>query len=259
MQWRTRLRPGPRLITAHLLIVLLCMSLSKTAVCFQGNSLRISHAVTRSQRGWLGKMPPDQKLAQGKFLIAARQLRDPNFLRTVIFLIQYDLNGAVGVIINRPTDINVSTVLPDFKVLQQREDMIYWGGPVSINQLLLLVQADVQPADSSKVFENVYISSNPEVIEEMIINEDKGSHFRFYAGYAGWAFRQLEQEVKRGDWHILPAEADIIFNKTPTEIWPELILRSTVKYVDLFESRGKGRLKQNPKNNENQYADSGGR
>ena len=139
----------------------------------------------------------------------------------------------MGVIINRPTEMKLSLILPDQKALQKRDDTIFLGGPVFRNQILLLVLADAQPEESLQVFQNVYASSNPKVIEQSIKNEAKGDRFRVFAGYAGWAPGQLNQEVKRGDWHILPAKAEIIFNKAPAEIWPELILRGSVKYVKM--------------------------
>jgi putative transcriptional regulator len=223
---------GPKFIATLLLVMLVSILLSKIAFCFQSIPLHISRG-TLSETDWIGRIPPDQNLAQGKFLVAARKLRDPNFSQTVVLLIQYDKNGAMGVIINRPTDMNLSMVLPDHKALQKRGDTIFLGGPVFRDQLLLLVQTDVQPEESLQVFQNVYVSSAPKVIEQMIKNEAKGDRFRVFAGYAGWAPGQLYQEMKRGDWHILPAKADIIFNQTPAEIWPELILRGSVKYVKM--------------------------
>ncbi len=228
---RTRPTLRPKSVATLFLVMLICLLQTKSAFCFQSISLRLSReALSETDR--IGRIPPEKKLAKGKFIVAARKLRDPNFSQTVVFLLQYDTNGALGVIVNRPSEMKLSKVLPDLKTLQKRDDIIFFGGPVFGNQLLLLVQADVQPGESIQVFQNVYVSSNPKIIEQMIKNEGKGDRFRVYAGYAGWAPGQLDQEVKRDHWHILPAEADVIFNKTPTEIWPDLILRGSVKYVN---------------------------
>jgi putative transcriptional regulator len=173
----------------------------------------------------------DGKPAKGKFLVAARKLIDPNFVQTVVFLIDYEQNGAMGVIINRPLEMKLSEVFNDIKALQKRTDTVFSGGPVMRNQLLLLVRTDARPDGSLRVFQDVYVASQLELIGQMIKNEEKGDRFRVYSGYAGWGRGQLDQEIKRGDWHILPADADTIFNKAASEIWPELIHRSTLKYV----------------------------
>jgi putative transcriptional regulator len=181
-------------------------------------------------------IPSDKRLAKGKFLVAARKLKDPNFSQSVVLLLDYDQNGAMGLIINQPTDMKLSMVFTDKKELQKRSDTIFLGGPVMRNQLTMLVRTGVQPEGSLRVFENVYVASQLELIEQIIKNEEKGDRFRVYAGYAGWAPGQLDQEAKRGDWHILPADADTVFNNAPFEIWPELIHRSSLKYVKI---RGK--------------------
>ncbi len=105
------------------------------------------------------------------------------------------------------------------------------------NQLLMLVRTGARPDGSVQVLQDVYVASQLKLIEQMIENEEKGNRFRVYAGYAGWGSNQLDQEVKRGDWHILPADADTVFNKAPSEMWPELIHRSSLKFVRV---QGKG-------------------
>ncbi|UCF82098.1 MAG: YqgE/AlgH family protein [Desulfobacteraceae bacterium] len=175
-------------------------------------------------------------MAKGKFLVAARKLKDPNFSQSVVLLIEYAPNGAMGVIINQPTEMKLSKVFADIKELQKRTDPIFLGGPVMQDQLLLLVLTFAQPEGSLQVLQNVYVASQLKLIEQMIKNEPKGDRFRVYAGYAGWGPGQLDREVKRDDWHILPADADIVFNKAPSEIWPKLIHRSSLKYVKI---RGK--------------------
>jgi putative transcriptional regulator len=141
----------------------------------------------------------------------------------------------MGVIINQPTEMKLSMVFSDIKELQKRSDTIFLGGPVMRNQLMMLVRTGVRPEGSLRVFQNVYVASPFKLIEKIIKNEEKGERFRVYAGYAGWARGQLERESKRGEWHILPADADTVFNKKPFEIWPELIHRSSYQYVRIRE------------------------
>jgi putative transcriptional regulator len=213
------------------LIVMLTGILPKNSGnCFQNMPLQLFPGI-RSDAFRLSRIPPERDIAQGSFLVAARKLRDPNFAQTVVFLIQYDKTGAMGVVINRPTEVKLSAVLTDLKALQKRSDKIFWGGPVENNQLLLLFRSDAQPKESMQVFQDVFLGSSPKVIEQMLKNETGENRFRVFAGYAGWAPGQLDQEAARGDWHILPAAADTIFNQKPAEIWPELIIRGSAKHV----------------------------
>lgn len=170
-------------------------------------------------------------LAKGRFLVASRQLRDPHFLETVIFLIDYDWHRAMGLVINRPSTVRLSTLLPGIEGVQERSDTVYIGGPVARNQMRLLIWSGSHPDQSNRVFEDVYVSSNRTLLQRMIKHADQGERFRVYAGYAGWSSRQLDREVSRGDWHILRADAETVFSKEPSEIWPELIRRTSLQWV----------------------------
>jgi putative transcriptional regulator len=174
---------------------------------------------------------PQMELSKGKFLVASKQLRDPQFFETVVLLIEYDSQGAMGLVINRPTTVKLSKVLPEIEGLQKRSDTIYLGGPVAKNQLMLLIRTDSPPEGSRLVFKDIYISSSQTIIEKMIGNPDTPERFRVYAGYAGWAPGQLDREVSRGGWHILQADEESVFDKTPSEIWPDLIRRSSALWV----------------------------
>ena len=172
-----------------------------------------------------------KELAKGKFLVASRRLRDPNFKETVVLLIDYGQDGAMGLVINRPSQIKLATVFPDIKELKERKDSLFVGGPVAVNQMLLLVGTPQVPEESQAVTQDVYISSSWKVLERLMKNAAKDERFRIFAGYAGWAPNQLDFEKSRGDWHVLKADAETVFDKKPSEIWQELILRASVKWV----------------------------
>lgn len=172
-------------------------------------------------------------MAKGQFLVASRHLRDPNFSETVVLLIDYDRNGAMGLVINRPTEVKLSKIFPEMEGLQHRTDTLYIGGPVGINQILMLIRSSNQPKESRRIVEDIYISSSPTVFKQMINHGESEKKFRVYAGYAGWAPGQLNHEVSRGDWHVLSADSETIFRKTPSDIWPELIIRSSAEWVKL--------------------------
>jgi len=180
-----------------------------------------------------GSVQSEERLAKGKFLVASRNLRDPNFFETVVLLIDYDRRGAMGLVINRPSKLTLSTVLPNIEGSQHETDTVHIGGPVAISRMLLLIRSDIQPEGAHHVFEDVYVSSSPALLQRMIDESETGERFRVYAGHAGWAPGQLDGELSRGGWHVMQADADTVFGKEPSEIWPELIRRTSVLWTSL--------------------------
>jgi len=178
----------------------------------------------------------EKKLAQGKFLVADRQIMDPNFRETVVLLIHYGSDGAMGVVINRPVQVKLSTILPDIKELDRRTETLYLGGPVEPAMVLLLVRSANPLGSSMPVFDDVYLSSSQEVLQRLIKNPVKEERFQIYAGYTGWAPNQLESEYDRGHWHVLKADTETLFDMKSSEIWQELIHRVSVKWVRTINS-----------------------
>jgi putative transcriptional regulator len=174
-----------------------------------------------------------EELAKGKFLIASRQLIGSNFQETVVLLIEYGMEGAMGLVINRPSQVRLAKLFPDIKELKQRQDTVYLGGPVAVNRMLMLVRSSKTPQGSIPVIQDVYLSSSMEELERLIKNTDKNERFRIFAGYSGWAPSQLDFERTRGDWHVLKADADAIFTQNPSELWRELIHNATMKWVQI--------------------------
>lgn len=173
----------------------------------------------------------EKRLAQGKFLVADRQLLDPNFIETVVLLIHYGSDGAMGLVINRSVQIDLSLVFPDMKELQDRKGILHIGGPVQPNGILLLARTASPPGSATPVFGDVYLSSNLELLQRLIKNPAEEERYQIYAGYAGWAPDQLESEFDRGHWHVLNADSAILFDKDSSVIWQELIDRVSVKWV----------------------------
>ena len=175
------------------------------------------------------------KPAKGKFLVAGRQLLDPNFSQTVVLLIDYQEHGAMGLIINRPSELKLSEALPEIEGIQQRPDTIYLGGPVARNQLLLLIRTSSPPEGSLQVFGDIYLSSSQRVIERMLKDSKVEERFRLYAGYAGWGPRQLDNEIAMGGWHVMQADVETVFDRSASEVWPDLIYRSSAQWVRLLQ------------------------
>lgn len=167
------------------------------------------------------------ELSKGKFLVASRDIGDPRFMQTVILLIEYGEKGAMGLVINRPTGMPISEVFPELKAVRGKGGPLYIGGPVGVEQVRLLVRSKAEPEESSRVFDGVYISSSSAVLKRMAHKPKKGEGFRVFAGYSGWSAGQLEREMQMGSWHVMSADASVIFDKDPAEIWPDLIILSS--------------------------------
>ena len=165
----------------------------------------------------------DTQPAMGKLLIADRDLRDPNFVETVVLLVHYNETGTVGLVINRPTDIRPAEALPSVEGLDHYEGKIYAGGPVAFHNILVLVRAVETPDDARTVFGDVHISGARTLLDEAARSSSGTSNLRLYAGHAGWAPGQLEQEIARGSWHLMQAREDLVFTEQPGEIWQKLL------------------------------------
>ena len=175
--------------------------------------------------------PPSYSLARGMFLIASRGLSDPNFSESVVLLLEYDAKGALGLIVNRPTDVPLTDLLPEVEELKERSDVVYVGGPVSKNRIVLLMRSEQHPRESGRVFADTYVSSSMETLKHALAHAREGGTFHAYVGYAGWGPGQLDDEVSRGDWHISPAEEAMVFDRASDEIWPELIEKNSGRWV----------------------------
>ena len=171
----------------------------------------------------------------GDFLIATRDLRDPRFSRTVVLLFEHGPEGTLGLIVNRPTTRKLAELLPEMEGLAERDDTVYVGGPVLPGAMLMLVRSDSAPADSLQALDGVHYSGSRELLAELIGRGDGGELFRVYAGHAGWAPGQLEWEVKRRSWHVVPADGAAVFDEEPLELWDRMIRRGTT----VLASRGR--------------------
>lgn len=169
-------------------------------------------------------------LAPGQFLIASRGLLDPNFAKTVVLVVVHNDEGAVGVILNRPTEVRLAEMIEQLEGIDERPETVWVGGPVAHWQLVLLFRTDLDSEEDEPVFDDVYFSASRAVLEQLL---EKNLDFRVYAGYAGWSPGQLEQEIARGGWHVLPGDPEMVFDPEPLTLWKELVTRGEAKWVDL--------------------------
>jgi putative transcriptional regulator len=178
------------------------------------------------------------QLAPGTFLVASRDLGDPNFSRAVVLLVHYDdENGALGVIINRQSDVPLSRVFAELKEAKGRTDPIYVGGPVETGSVLALLKSSSKPKDAEPVFGDVYLISSKTLLAKTLAAGVEASQFHAYLGYAGWAREQLEHEVELGAWHVLPADASNVFHSDPDSVWERLIRRTELRIARRYSDR----------------------
>ena len=169
-------------------------------------------------------------LGRGKLLVAREQLIDPNFAESVVLLLEYGEDGATGLIINRPTEVSLSEVL-EMEGAERLAEPVYVGGPVARGQMMLLLRVPGSPEDTRRVFEDVHVGGSRALLERMIAQPAAEERFRVYSGHSGWAPGQLEMEIERGGWHVMPGDADLVFSTAPSSVWPQLIRRTTTRWT----------------------------
>jgi len=168
-------------------------------------------------------------LRAGKLLVASRDLGDPNFAKTVILLVHYDAEGAVGLILNRRTQVPLSRVLEGIKAAKDRSDRVYFGGPVETPAVFALLQSPAKLEGAEHIFGAVYLISTQTLFEKTFSSRPDPGVFHVYLGYAGWNKDQLQKEVELGAWFIFPADASTVFNSDPDSLWPQMIRKTELK------------------------------
>lgn len=184
-----------------------------------------------------GQSGPLERPASGRLLVAEEQVDDPRFARSVVLLIDYGPEGAMGLIINRPARLTLAEALPSLESLAGRDDRIYFGGPVQPEALLLLLRSDEQPSGFEPVLDDVHLGASATRLAQLISSGVGANRVRGYAGYAGWGPGQLDNEIARGDWSILPAASSQVFDPAPDALWKELMERRRIRFARLV-SRG---------------------
>src|SRR3569832_204805 len=147
-------------------------------------------------------------------------LNDPNFRQTVVLLCEYGSEGALGVVVNRPTEVPVSTLIDDFPNLAGTE-RVFAGGLVVLYGLLILCRGT---SEENPIVEGVFVAKDLESLKTPGALGPDGE-VRCYLGYAGWSPGQLETEVASGAWQMLPADSTLFFFAYPAALWPLLMRR----------------------------------
>jgi putative transcriptional regulator len=161
---------------------------------------------------------------RGRLLVAAPPLVDPNFDRTVVLMLEHGDEGALGLVLNRPSDTDLADAVPDWNALASHPAVVFVGGPVSPDSVIALARSDAPDERDGWVpiaagFGTVDLARAPEEVAAVI------EGVRVFLGYAGWAPGQLEGELEQGAWIVVDFAIDDAFGSAPGDLWKRVLRR----------------------------------
>jgi len=158
-------------------------------------------------------------------LVATPILLDPNFADSVVLLLDADEQGALGVVLNRPTTVPVSDVLEPWAGVVARPEVLFRGGPVSTEGALAVARlrsSDDVPVGFRGVADSLGLIDLDTPVE---LVDGSLAGLRIYAGYAGWGAGQLEAEIEEGSWYVVPSLPPDWFRDDTTSLWRDVLRR----------------------------------
>lgn len=160
-------------------------------------------------------------IKKGDLLLSQPFMLDGNFRRSVVFLTEFNDEGAVGFIINRPMDIQVDQLIPEFP---EFNGIAHFGGPVSTDTIHYVHRLGELLEDSQEIMDGLFWGGNYEqlkvLIEQKVITE---KDIRFFVGYSGWTAGQLEGELEMGSWMKGDMDRNYIFNFESDDMWKKAV------------------------------------
>ena len=171
--------------------------------------------------------PATHRVRAGTLLIANTDLMEPTFRRSVIYVVEHNDSGTLGVVLNRPSETAVFNVLPQWTKLASKPKTMFVGGPVKRDAALCLatLRAGVQPTDVPGLrhvqgrIVMVDLDGDPDTIAPAV------EGVRIYAGYSGWTIGQLEGEIERDDWIVLSALPSDVLVEPKVDLWARVLRR----------------------------------
>lgn len=172
--------------------------------------------------------PLPEAVLTGRLLVASPLLRDSNFERAVILVLDHDEDGALGVVVNRPTRVEVGDVLPSWQPYTSGPGVVFQGGPVALDSALALAAVPSAGATGGgplgwrRVVGGlglVDLDAPPELLAAEM------AALRVFAGYAGWSPGQLEAELAEGAWYPVDAQPGDAFSGDPRQLWRRVLRR----------------------------------
>jgi putative transcriptional regulator len=161
----------------------------------------------------------------GRLLVATPRLTDPNFRRAVVLMLDHGDDGALGIVVNRPLEVDVSAVLPSWQPFATAPGRLFQGGPVALDSALGVVAVpgdDTEPTGVRRIIGSlglVDLDTPPQVVVGGVAG------LRIFAGYAGWSSGQLEEEIGEGAWYVVDSEPRDPFSDAPHLLWRDVLRR----------------------------------
>jgi putative transcriptional regulator len=163
---------------------------------------------------------------RGKLLIATPVILDPNFRRTVVLLAEHSEEGAMGLVLNRPSETLVADAVPPFEALVPEGEPVYLGGPVEPSAVVVLAEFDDPAEAGSIVLGDIgFVVAEP----EEVAGSTAIRRSRVYAGYSGWSAKQLEAELEEEAWFVEPARPEDVFADAES-LWSDILRRKGGEY-----------------------------
>jgi putative transcriptional regulator len=163
---------------------------------------------------------------QGQLLLAGASLFDPNFRRTVVLIAEHNEEGAIGIVLNRPSEVTVGEAAPALSPLVGADTRVFLGGPVQPQAAVVLAEFEDPGLAGLLAFGSIGF-----LIGHVELESAKGiRRARAFAGYAGWGEGQLEQELEEDSWILEPARPEDVFADDPDGLWSGILRRKGPKY-----------------------------
>jgi len=159
----------------------------------------------------------ENTILPGTLLLSDPFLKDPNFLRTAVFICEHQKEGSFGFVLNRKQNIALGELIED---LYHNDFPVYYGGPVATNTLHFIHRIPGKISGGIQIVKGVYWGGDfNEVIDLLLKSEIEQPEIRFFLGYSGWSSGQLQQEMDTKSWILSTANRNLLFNSTNTDIW----------------------------------------
>lgn len=184
-----------------------------------------------------GRVIPGASQTKGRLLLATPPLDDPNFDRTVVYMLEHHGEGALGVVINRPSNETLADPLDRWDELQARPAGVFHGGPVEPDALIALALAKEPIIESTDELSPVAgLVASADLTTDPAFVAARVDAIRVFRGYAGWGPGQLEGEIDSGSWVVVDAEPDDVFDGDPDELWRSVLRRQGGRLAWLAEA-----------------------
>ncbi|WP_210397402.1 YqgE/AlgH family protein [Motiliproteus sediminis] len=179
-------------------------------------------------------------LKSGHLLVATPQHKDGSFARSVVLLVGYGSSGARGLIVNRRGDSDLAADFGDVVTAAVASQPLFFGGPVGPEHRLMLANFRNPDDGAFEVVPGVFFVHGRRLLNSLTQVPESGAVYRVFTGFAGWGPLQLEHEVARGDWFVVPASRHYVLDVEPEQLWSELIRYYEAQMASLERSSTSG-------------------